>query len=272
MMYGSMLTAQDVVGWTRVAVLGSATAEDLYGPRNPVGEELKIDGKLFRVIGVFVSKGAMPWFNPDEQVVVPLTTLWNKLGGDAGVQQMVVQAGNSDDAKTLEEDIDVVLKKQHPAYARNDDLFQVFNAAEMQRQREASSKIISVFLLVVGAIALFIGGIGIMNIMLVTVSERTREIGLRKALGATPNGIMGQFLTEAVMLCVMAGILGVATGVGISVWLAGAAEKMDFPAPVVHREAIYVAVLVATTVGIVFGTTPALKASKMDPIRCLRHE
>lgn len=270
--YGAMFTASDVTSWARVCILGNKVATDLFGTRDPVGESLKLDGKMFHIAGVFQEKGDLGWFNPDEQIVVPITTNWAKLGANKGVQQITLQAGNGVDSKEIEQSVKDLLMQRHPAYQRNEDLFNVFNAAEMQQQREAASKMISAFLLVVGGIALFIGGVGIMNIMLVTVSERTREIGLRKAIGATPGGIMGQFLTEAILLCTLAGFLGVGAGVGIATWLAKSSEKFDFPTPVIQQEAIWVAVGVSVTIGLIFGTMPAFKASQLDPIRCLRHE
>ncbi|MCG3150769.1 MAG: Macrolide export ATP-binding/permease protein MacB [bacterium] len=270
--YGEMFTASDVTSWGRVCILGHKTATDLFGSRNPVGEEIRLAGKAFRVIGVFNAKGDLGWFNPDEQIVVPLTTNWTKLGASDGVQQITLQARSDADLSAVEDAVRDILRTRHAAYRRNEDLFNVFNAAEMQAQREAASKMISSFLLAVGGIALFIGGVGIMNIMLVTVTERTREIGLRKAIGATPVGIMSQFLTEAIVLCTMAGFLGVAGGVGIAQWMAKSAETLQFPAPIIQQNAIWIAVGVSVTIGLIFGTTPALKASQLDPIRALRHE
>lgn len=274
LLYGRSFTAQDVVMGERVAVLGYETNQTLFGGRDSTGELLKINGKAFEVIGVTAEKGAIPWRNLDQQAVIPLTTMQRTIDRGTDLHSIVLQARSGVSPQELEDQIRVYLEQRFPAFRNDDQLFRIRNQAERQQEQERAANMIQGFLVVVGGVALFIGGIGIMNIMLVTVSERTAEIGLRKALGATPPLILGQFLIEALVLCLVSGL----AGVGIGMYAINALQKLaagenaQFPPPILQPDAIGLSVMVSVAVALVFGLLPAVQASRLEPIQALRTE
>jgi len=273
-LYGRPFNAEEVYSGDRVAVLGWQTNQDLFGGRDPVGESVKINGKAFEVIGVTAEKGAIPWRNLDLQVVIPLITLQRSIDKSDALEQIVLQAKPGTDPKELESSITEFLEERFPAFRMDENLFSIRNQAERQQEQEKAANMIQGFLVVIGGIALFIGGIGIMNIMLVTVSERTTEIGLRKALGATQPVILGQFLLEALLLCLASGITGVGIGLYVIAALtkAAASETAQFPAPILQPDAVLLSVAVSVVVALVFGMLPAIQASQLEPIKALRTE
>ncbi|HYE77038.1 MAG TPA: ABC transporter permease [bacterium] len=274
LLHGRYFTADEVMAGARVAVLGYSTAQDLFGDRSPVGEYIKLNSKAFVVIGVLGEKGAVPGRSMDEQAIVPLTTFRRAIETRERLERIIVQATSSREAEALEEQIRDSLERQFPAFRQDEDLFFIRNQAAQQEEQEKAAGLIQGFLVVVGGVALFIGGIGIMNIMLVTVSERTPEIGLRKALGATPVGILAQFLVEALVLCLTSGAIGVTLGLYAIKALErySASETAQLPAPILNPDAIGLSVAVSAAVAIVFGILPAINASRLDPIHALRFE
>jgi len=269
---GRAITTADVVGRRRVAVLGSVTKDDLFFDQPAIGKNIKIKGKQFKVVGVLVSKGDMGFQNPDDQVIVPVTTAQRRLMGIDFISGISAQIGDPTKGADAEKQIRAVLTRLHPGFAADSEMYRIFNASEMQRERELSAKVTQIFLLAIGAIALLIGGIGIMNIMLVTVSERTREIGLRKALGGTRQNILTQFLAEAVLITFTGGVIGLVIGILASIGIGHLPEALNFPKPVITLGAILAAFGISCLVGVVFGVWPARKASSLEPIDALRYE
>jgi ABC-type antimicrobial peptide transport system permease subunit len=270
---GRLITDEDVATAARVAVLGSKTSEDLFGTRSPVGEVIKINGKQFVVVGLLEEKGQFAWYNPDEQLVVPLTTLQKRLTGNKEIDEFVLKTWNLDDTTEAEREATEILSRLHNVpFGQEEDYIRVFNTGEMQKERERSAHVIKVFLSVVSGLTLFIGGVGIMNIMLVTVTERTREIGIRKALGATRANIIGQFLTETLLICLGGAIVGIGLGVLAAKGLGKLPEDVQFPVPIMQTEFIFLAAGVSVAVALVFGIFPAMRAASLDPIDALKYE
>lgn len=203
---GTFIAHRDVAGARRVVALGRKVADDLFGRRDPLGEYVKIDGINFDVIGVMGEKGDMGWFNADDQIFIPITTYQKRLFGQSHVQDISVQVDGEERMPQVAEEIAHLLRRTHRIGPDDDDDFHVLSQMEIMRSMEKVTRTFTYLLGGIAALSLLVGGIGIMNIMLVTVTERTREIGLRKALGARKVDIMKQFLTEAAVL----------SGVGLS--------------------------------------------------------
>jgi putative ABC transport system permease protein len=271
---GRLVDTEDVAGATRVVVLGFKAAENLFGTQSPIGESVQINGKVFTVVGVLDEKGAFSSNrNPDEDVCVPITTAQRRLIGDLSVEEFVATTWDVADTSAAEEEMSQLLGRRfNLPLGKEEDFIGIWNQGERQKEREAASKTTSIFLSVVAAIALLIGGIGIMNIMLVSVTERTREIGLRKALGAKKHTILAQFLLEALLICCGGAIIGVGIGLVIIKALSNMPVESQFSAPVLKPEFILLAVGVSVLVGIVFGFFPAVRASSLKPIDALRYE
>jgi len=258
---GNFFTPTDNEGSKRVAVLGYTLAHDLFGDADPVGKTIRVNGQAFRVSGVAEKKGGGfggPQF--DDYLYMPYSTYVN-IFGDTKVAQIVVQA---QDQNTVQKVIDGI-KKTLGKRLKSDE-FSVFETTEILKVINSILGVLTLGLGGIAAISLIVGGIGIMNIMLVSVTERTREIGLRKALGATPNVILLQFLIEATLLSVFGGMIGVGIAVGISLII-----NQFFPA-VVNLFSIGLAFGVSAGIGIVFGVAPARRASQLSPIEALRYE
>jgi putative ABC transport system permease protein len=232
---------------------------------------VKINRQNFRVIGVLASKGASGFSNQDDLAVVPITSAWNYLlGGRNQIQSIYVQASSSGatDAATSEVN-QVLLSRHHISDPTNAD-FRVLSQADILASATQITGILTVLLGAIAAISLVVGGIGIMNIMLVTVTERTREIGIRKAIGANRRDVLLQFLIESMFLSGMGGVLGIATGVGLSLLLPKIVPSL--PAPVVSPSSVALAFGVSVGIGIFFGIYPANRAARLSPIQALRYE
>ncbi len=263
---GRFLSADDVESRSRVIVLGIRVAENLWGEGvDPVGELVAVNRNEFEVIGVLLKKGANGTNDQDDIAFVPWTTARDTVAGGSALQRFTVQAtsaANTDEAQTV---ITEVLSGRHPTTSTQPG-FQVLNQASLLTSRTEASRTLTVLLAAVAAISLLVGGIGIMNIMLVTVTERTREIGIRKAIGAPQGSILGQFLAEAVMLGGIGGIVGVIVGI------LGSRFKIAGTVPVVRYDSVVVAFAVSVAVSLFFGFWPAQRAAAMSPIEALRHE
>lgn len=259
---------------SKVALIGDTVREKLFGDDNGVGETIRIKRIPFKIIGNLAAKGETPTGqDQDDLVFIPLTTAKKRvLGGRrvAGnrVTFIVVKARSGGELAEAEEAITELLRQRHKIRPGDKDDFRIRNIAELLQKRQESSRIMSLLLAAVAFISLLVGGIGIMNIMLVSVTERTREIGLRMAVGASARDIMAQFLTEAVLISIVGGTIGIALGLGGA---AIAAKIASWPL-LVQPGSVLLAFGVAAVVGIFFGFYPARKASRLDPIEALRHE
>jgi putative ABC transport system permease protein len=270
---GIGITAQDIEGGTKVVVLGKTVVEKLFGANaDPIGQNVRIANTPFTVVGVAISKGqSSSGQDYDDASFIPVTTYERKIQGGLNnyLQGTIyVAAETTEEIPRAQKDITALLRDRHHLSARDDDDFSIRNMAEIAGARQQGTDTMTTLLASVAAVSLLVGGIGIMNIMLVSVTERTREIGLRMALGAKPMNILTQFLIEALVLSTAGGGLGVAFGVGIARVLA---TRFAWPM-LVQPDVIVASVLFSASVGIVFGLYPARKASQLDPIDALRYE
>jgi macrolide transport system ATP-binding/permease protein len=266
---GRFFTEGEVKMRDKVVLLGTTVARELFGDTNPVGQNLKLNLINFKVIGVLPSKGANAFHDQDDNAIIPITTAMYRVFGKEYVDTIYVEAKNPDLMDAAQEAISNLIIKQHRLSVKEaSDSFQIRNMTDIKKTLESTTETMSLLLGAIAAISLLVGGIGIMNIMLVSVSERTREIGLRKAIGANNKDILVQFLIEAILMSFIGGLAGILLGVGISFLIT------LFAGWTVHVSSS--SVILATTfsliVGIVFGLWPAQKASRFDPIEALRYE
>jgi len=266
---GSMFNQSDIRSAAKIAVIGSKTANELFGPLNPVGQSVRIKNIPFTIIGLLESKGAgMGGANQDDRILIPYTTAMKRITGDRYLRSVNVEIRSADRMGIAQQQITSLLRQRHRLTSEQNDDFNIFNQKEIADTVNSISKIITLLLGSIAGISLVVGGIGIMNIMLVSVTERTREIGIRIAVGAQPGDIRLQFLIEAVTLSLLGGLIGVLCGVGAS-HLVGMVA--DFKA-VVSSGSIILAFSVSSAIGIFFGFYPAHKAAALDPIVALRYE
>ncbi|MDO8663196.1 MAG: ABC transporter permease [Candidatus Omnitrophota bacterium] len=266
---GRFFSEDEVRMRNKVALLGTTVVRELFGETNPVGETIRINLINFKIIGILPTKGATGFRDQDDTVLVPITTAMYRLLGKQYIDQIYVEAISPDLIDTAQDEITKTITKQHHLTAKEaEDAFQIRNMADIKAALESSTKTMSLLLGAIAAISLLVGGIGIMNIMLVSVTERTREIGLRKAIGASNKDIMVQFLIEAALMSFIGGILGILLGTGISVLI----TLFTGWTVIIDLAPIILATTFSLVVGIVFGLWPAQKASKLDPIEALRYE
>ena len=271
---GRLFDPEEIKGSSKVVILGETVAENLFPNQDPLEQNLRINRVPFTVIGVLEPKGeAGPGGDQDDTVIIPLTTAKRRvLGGRELAGNLVggiyVKAKSAAVVTETEERVTALLRQRHRIAPNKDDDFRVRNMAEFMNARADSSKAMSLLLMAVASISLIVGGIGIMNIMLVSVTERTREIGLRMAVGATGGNIMSQFLIESIVLSLIGGILGVILGVGGSFAMSTYSQWRA----IIDPQSILLAFSFSAAVGIFFGFYPAHKASLLDPIEALRHE
>jgi putative ABC transport system permease protein len=267
--YGAFFTPLDVRGATKVAVLGSVVADTLYGPdEDPTGQMIRIRNQPFRVIGVMASKGQSgTGQDQDDIIFTPYTTVMKKLQGQQHVNRIVVSAATAD-VQPVAEAIAAELRIRQQIMPGDPDTFMVRTLEEMAAVRSETARTMGTLLAAIAGVSLLVGGIGIMNIMLVSVTERTREIGLRMAIGARGKDVLLQFLVEAVVLSLFGGMIGIAFGFG----LAEAAERFLQWPTTIPANAIAMAFGFAAATGVFFGFYPARKAASLDPIEALRFE
>jgi putative ABC transport system permease protein len=270
---GAEFTQTDVDGGMKVALLGQTVVDKLYGSNaNPIGQVVRVKNIPFVVVGVLARKGQSPFGQDfDDVVLVPVTTFRQKISGSlknfiAG--QIVVSSRGEDGNARAQQQVRGLLRDRHRLSIDADDDFQIRNPSEIASAQQEGTKTLTTLLMAIAAVSLLVGGIGIMNIMLVSVTERTREIGVRMAVGARARDIQLQFLVEALALSVSGGLIGVATGLGIAAWLASAFGW----SMLIRPDVILIAVGFSGLVGVGFGFYPALKASRLDPITALRFE
>ncbi|MGE5220807.1 MAG: ABC transporter permease [Omnitrophica WOR_2 bacterium] len=275
---GEFLSDENVVARSSVVVLGSSVAVELFGdPISAVGQDVRINRQPYRVIGVLKSKGGTGFINQDDQIFVPLTTAQSRLvggfsfRGSSSINTINVQAASAKMVDAVKAGVTEVLRERHNTTAETDD-FTVSSQQDTLAAATQVTDVLSIFLGGIAGISLLVGGIGIMNIMLTTVSERTREIGLRKAVGARRNDILMQFLIEAVTLSLMGGIIGVAAGWLIAQVIGRVQISGSAITPVVSLDSILLATLFSMAIGLFFGIYPAARAASLQPVEALRYE
>jgi putative ABC transport system permease protein len=262
---GRFFDAEDVENRRRVVVIGSTVASNLFGEEEPVGRQIAINAVQFDVVGLLKAKGSNGAQDQDNVAIAPITTVRDTLQGGTALQQIIVQATSPKTTEQAQTIIQDVLTGRH-LLSNGQAGFRVLNQTALLASSTESSKTLTVLLGAVAAISLLVGGIGIMNIMLVTVTERTREIGIRKAVGAPKTAILRQFLLEAMVLGGLGGVLGSLVGI------AGSRFKIVGTQPVVRYDSVILALGVAIVVSLFFGIFPANRAASMRPIEALRHE
>lgn len=266
---GRFFTEQENQRRARIALLGATVVRELFGSESPIGETVRINRIDFQIIGVLPEKGASGWRDQDDLIVVPLLTGMYRLLGRSNVESIDIEMKKGVDSKVLEKQILDVMYRQHSVREESqEDAFSIRNMADIQAALSQSSKTMSLLLAAIAGISLLVGGIGIMNIMLVSVTERTREIGLRKAIGAQRKDILLQFLTESMVVSTIGGLAGILIGVSAVLILRSVTGwTMD-----VTYGSVAMSFTFSATIGIIFGLYPARKASRLDPIVALRHD
>ncbi len=265
---GRWFTREEIAKREKVAIIGLSVAEKLFGDKNPVSETIKINRIKFKVIGIVPEKGAGGWRDQDDVVYIPITTGMYRVLGKNYLDGIYIEVSDIEPMEEVQERISKLIIKRHRIYKNPDDYFHMHNMSEIQEMLSSTTKTMSMLLGCIAAISLLVGGIGIMNIMLVSVTERTREIGLRKAVGARAKDIMTQFLIESVVMTLSGGLMGILLGVATSTILsffAGWATKVTI-------SNIILASGFSIAVGLFFGLWPAKKASRLNPIEALRYE
>ena len=266
---GAPFTAQDVRSANKVCVVGRTTATQIYGNENPIGQILRIKNVPFTITGVLTPKGLSPQgVDQDDIVIMPYTSAMKRVIGGTTLRNINVQIGDQSQIAAAQQQIISLLRQRHNIRPGRDDDFTVRTQQEIAETATATSRVMTVLLGAIAGVSLLVGGIGIMNIMLVSVTERTREIGVRMAVGARGNDILTQFLIEAVTLSSVGGFIGILCGIGASSILSSYAHWPTL----ISISSIAVAFLFSAAVGVFFGFYPARKAAALDPIEALRYE
>ena len=266
---GVPFTDDDVKNASNVAVLGATVVQNLFPASDPIGQTVRIGTLPFQVVGVLAAKGQSGMGqDQDDAVFVPITTLQKQITAQDWLQYIVVSAVSQPASYTAQQEIAALLHDRHRIRPGEDDDFFVRNLADMAQLADQSARIMTLLLASIASVSLVVGGIGIMNIMLVSVTERTREIGIRMAIGATEADVQTQFLLEAVVMSLVGGAAGILVGVGASVTISRALGGATAISPL----AIVAAVVFSAGVGVFFGFYPARKAASLDPIQALRYE
>jgi putative ABC transport system permease protein len=252
----------------RVAIIGATVASELFGGAQPLGQRITVRGIAFRVIGVLAPKGDAGFLSPDDMVLVPLSTHQGVLFGQDYLSSISVQIADESDAPLVQASIEELLRLRHRLRADQEDDFSVRSQTEMLEMFGAITSTFTVLLGGVAAVSLLVGGIGIMNIMLVSVRERTREIGVRMAVGARRRDILLQFLVESIVVALFGGIAGILFGYVVAFAIARLGEWET----IVPLYGVVLSVAVSVAIGLVFGVGPARRAARLDPVEALRHD
>ena len=265
---GRYFNQEEVRSVRKVAVIGSTVVKNLFGDINAIGKEIKVDGNNYLVIGSTEQKGALSWFDPDDQIFIPVTTAQKRLFGIHHIQSIDVQARQMEDLEVIKKDIDSLLRIRHGIHKDEDSDFHVQNSSQWLNSWGDAAKTFTYLLGGIAGISLLVGGIGIMNIMLVSITERTKEIGIRIAVGAKKSEIMEQFLIESVLISFIGGGLGILLGIIIS----RTVSKIGGWDTIISTQSIMLAFGFSVGIGIFFGFYPARKAANLNPIDALRYE
>jgi putative ABC transport system permease protein len=272
---GRFFTKEEETNLSKVAVLGSTVKKELFGDSDPIGQKIKIKKHNLEVIGVMKEKGTVAFQNNDDQVFIPIKTMQKLIAGVNHISMMRLKVDTQENTDRAMSDIKTILRERHDITDQsgaNDD-FTVRSSAQAMDMITTVTDALKFFLVAIAAMSLLVGGIGIMNIMLVSVTERTREIGLRKAVGANNKNIMIQFLMEAATITLSGGTIGIIIGSLISILIAVIANLLGYDWSLsISISSIILALFVSVSVGLVFGLYPARKASKLQPVEALRHE
>jgi putative ABC transport system permease protein len=263
---GASFTAEDVAKHRRVAVVGQTVVEELFAGQSPVGQNMKVNGGDYEITGVLVSKGSNGATDEDDVVMSPISTVQDSLTGTGPVDSITVEARSEGALDAAESEVTQIIEERHRIKDTSEPGFSVLNQGSLLETSSSTSSVFTTLLGEVAAISLLVGGIGVMNIMLVSVTERTREIGIRKAIGARRGDILTQFLTEAVLVSVFGGLAGVAVGI------AGSQFQIAGVHPQIADYSIFLAFAAALASGLFFGTYPAARAASLRPIEALRFE
>jgi len=264
---GTFFTNADESQHNRVAVIGETVATNLFGTADPIGNNVQFNGASYQIIGLLKPKGTDGAQDQDDVVMAPLTAVQDTLTGYASSYSTIdVEAASPSKQADAQAEVTATLETTHGIAAGGTDDFRILNQASLLQTAGSSNKVLTTLLGIVAGISLLVGGIGVMNIMLVTVTERTREIGIRKAIGAKRSDILGQFLVEAVLLSAIGGLIGVGVGIG------GSRFKIIGIQPVVAEYSVFLAFGVAVVTGLFFGLYPASRAARLLPIEALRYE
>lgn len=263
---GDFFTAQDVRAGSKVAIIGQTVLKELYKDRNPIGTIIRIKKFPFKVIGVLEEKGRSPDGRDfDDVIIIPVYTALRKLLGKNYYSAFSMSAVSKEKLDSATRQVRSILRQKHHLKERDDDDFTIFTQADIMQASEASSQVLNLLLLIIASISLIVGGIGIMNIMLVTVTERTKEIGIRMAIGATTSSILTQFIFEAMTICLIGGLMGVLLGV-----LAANVIGLALGWPIfISYKAIALSLCSSLLIGLFFGYYPARKASMLNPVQAL---
>jgi putative ABC transport system permease protein len=263
---GSSFTSANVSQHKPVAVIGQTVVQELFSGASPVGQNMKVNGSNFEVVGVLASKGSSGTTNEDDVVMAPITTVQNTLTGAGPIDSITVQANSESSLGAAEAEVSTIIEERHKIKDTAEPGFSVLNQGSLLETSSSTSSVFTTLLGEVAAISLLVGGIGVMNIMLVSVTERTREIGIRKAIGARRSDILTQFLTEAVLVSLIGGLTGVFVGV------VGSQFEIAGVHPEIATYSIFLAFGAAALSGLFFGTYPAARAASLRPIEALRFE
>ena len=263
---GEMFTTQDVKKHKRYVVIGPTVAENLFSGQDPVGQTLRVNGTSFEVIGETKAKGSNGTQDQDDVVLAPLTAVQDAVSGYGTISNITVQATKASTLDAAQSEVTSILETRHKVTDTSNPGFQVTNQGSVREASSKSTKVFTTLLGAVAAISLLVGGIGVMNIMLVSVTERTREIGIRKAIGARRSDILSQFLTEAVLVSVLGGVTGVVAGI------VGSQFEIVGVQPSIALYSVFLAFGAALLCGLFFGTYPAARAASLRPIEALRFE
>jgi putative ABC transport system permease protein len=263
---GETFTEEDVAKHRRVAVVGQTVVEELFGGQSPIGQNMKVNGGNYEVVGVLAKKGTNGTTNEDDVVMAPITTVQDSLTGAGPIDSITVQATSESALNAAEAEVTQIIEERHKIKDTAEPGFSVLNQGSLLETSSSTSNVFTTLLGEVAAISLLVGGIGVMNIMLVSVTERTREIGIRKAIGARRSDILTQFLTEAVLVSIVGGLLGVLVGI------VGSQFEIAGVKPQIATYSIFLAFGAAALSGLFFGTYPAARAAALRPIEALRFE